>query len=235
VISHPDEITRADVRGFDRVFAASAPWAREAGAELGVDITPLLQCTDATRFHPTGRPRGDNILFVGTARGILRPSVVEPIRAGIPVTVIGPDWRGWIPASHIRATGVANDELPALYESAGVVLNDHWPAMQRRGFIGNRLFDVVAAGGRAISDRVEGIDALFGGAVATYDTVPELIDMLSDQDALFPDAAALTSASERIRAEHSFDARARTLLDAALRAVPTHSHVVSDSAARLAE
>ncbi|KTS60993.1 hypothetical protein NS206_10945 [Microbacterium testaceum] len=219
VISHPDEITRADVSGFDRVFAASAPWAREAGAELGVDIAPLLQCTDATRFHPTGRPRGDDILFVGTARGILRPSVVEPIRAGIPVTVIGPDWRGWIPASHIRATGVANDELPALYESAGVVLNDHWPAMQRRGFIGNRLFDVVAAGGRAISDRVEGIDALFGGAVATYDTVPELIDMLSgDRDAVFPDTATLAAAAERIRAEHSFDARARTLLDAALRA-----------------
>ncbi|MDF2664884.1 MAG: hypothetical protein K0R81_734 [Microbacterium sp.] len=236
VISHPDEITRADVAGFDRVFAASAPWARAAGTELGVDITPLLQCTDATRFRPVGRERGDDILFVGTARGILRPSVVEPIRAGIPVTVIGPDWRGWIPASRIRATGVSNDELPALYESAGVVLNDHWPAMQRHGFIGNRLFDVVAAGGRAISDRVEGIDAVFGGAVATYDTVPELIEMLSgDRDAVFPDAATLTAVSERIRAEHSFDARARTLLDAALRAVPTRSLGVSDSAARLAE
>ena len=219
VISHPDEITRTDVAGFDRVFAASAPWAHAAGAELGVEITPLLQCTDATRFRPVGRERGDDILFVGTARGILRPSVVEPIRAGIPVTVIGPDWRGWIPASHIRATGVSNDELPGLYESAGVVLNDHWPAMQKHGFIGNRLFDVVAAGGRAISDRVEGIDALFSGAVATYDRVDELIDMLSgDRDAIFPAEDDLATAGARIRAEHSFDARARTLLDAALRA-----------------
>jgi len=219
VISHPDEITRADVAGFDRVFAASVPWARAAGRELGVDITPLLQCTDATRFRPVGRERGDDILFVGTARGILRPSVVGPIRAGIPVTVIGPDWRGWIPASHIRATGVSNDELPGLYESAGVVLNDHWPAMQKHGFIGNRLFDVVAAGGRAISDRVEGIDTLFSGAVATYDTVDELIEMLSgDQDAVFPAQDDLAAAGARIRAEHSFDARARTLLDAVIRA-----------------
>jgi len=219
VISHPDEITATDVAGFDRVFAASAPWAAATGAELGVAITPLLQCTDATRFRPEGRERGGDILFVGTARGILRPSIVEPIRAGIPVTVIGPDWRGWIPASHIRATGVSNDDLPGLYESAGVVLNDHWPAMQQRGFIGNRLFDVVAAGGRAISDRVEGIDELFGGAVATYDEVPELIRMLSGNlDAVFPDADALAAAGARVRAEHSFDARARTLLDAAVRA-----------------
>lgn len=218
IISHPDEIGATDVAGFDAVFAASAPWSRSTGRELGVEITPLLQCTDATRFHPGGRSRGDDILFVGTARGILRPSVVEPIRAGIPVTVIGPDWRGWIPAQRIRATGIPNEELPGLYESAGVVLNDHWPAMQRRGFIGNRLFDVVAAGGRAISDRVDGIAELFDGAVATYEHVPELIEMLAgDLDTLFPAAGRLTEVGERIRAEHSFDARARTLLDAALR------------------
>lgn len=218
VISHPDQVGPGDVAGFHEVFAASAPWAQSTGRDLGVPITPLLQCTDATRFHPAGRPRGHDILFVGTARGILRPSVVEPIRAGIPVTVIGPDWRGWIPAERIAATGVGNDELPALYETAGVVLNDHWPAMQERGFIGNRLFDVVAAGGRAISDRVEGIEELFGSAVRTWDTVPDLLDLLSDDlDAAFPSAQDLDAVSARIRADHSFDARARTLLDAALR------------------
>ncbi|RWR22268.1 glycosyltransferase family 1 protein [Microbacterium enclense] len=219
IISHPDQIGTDDVAGFDAVFSASAPWARRAAAELGVPITPLLQCTDATRFRPSGAPRGRDILFVGTARGILRPSVVEPIRAGIPVTVIGPDWRGWIPADRIAATGVDNDALPDLYERAGVVLNDHWPAMRERGFIGNRLFDVVAAGGRAISDRVEGIDALFEGAVRTYGSIPELIDMLSgDLDEIFPTRDVLARIAERVRAEHSFDARARALLDAALHA-----------------
>lgn len=219
IISHPDEISASDLSGFHQVFAASAAWARTASAAWGTPITPLPQCTDTSRFTPTGRPRTQDILFVGTARGILRPSVVEPIRAGIPVTVIGPDWRGWIPAERIAATGVSNDELPALYESAGVVLNDHWPAMQQRGFIGNRLFDVVAAGGRAISDRVEGIESVFGPAVRMWDTVPELIEMLSgDIEAVFPDATALEAISARVRAEHSFDARARTLLEAAVRA-----------------
>lgn len=219
IISHPDQIGPDDVEGFDAVFAASEPWSRRATRELGVSIRPLLQCTDVTRFHPSGATRGNDILFVGTARGILRPSVVEPIRAGIPVTVIGPDWRGWIPADRIAATGVSNDALPRLYESAGVVLNDHWPAMQKQGFIGNRLFDVIAAGGRAISDRVDGIDELFGGAVRVYDEIPELIALLSgDLDAAFPAAAELGRIGEDVRTAHSFDARARSLLDAALRA-----------------
>lgn len=217
IISHPDEIGASDLAGFDAVFAASTSWAKSATAAFGVPVTALPQCTDATRFRPSGLARGRDILFVGTARGIFRPSIVEPIRAGIPVTVIGPDWRGWIPAERIAATGVSNDQLPALYEGAALVLNDHWPAMREQGFIGNRLFDVVAAGGRAISDDVNGIAELFGGAVRTWDTVPELIEMLSDDlDAVFPGEDELMAISARIRNEHSFDARARTLLDAAL-------------------
>jgi len=133
------------------------------------------------------------------------------------VEVYGPDWRAFIPASSIVATSLPHSELPGLYESAAVVLNDHWPAMQRAGFIANRPFDVVAAGGRVISDHVDGIDELFEGAVRSWRSVPELIDMLSsDLDAVFPSERTLREISDKVRAEHSFDARAMSLLDAAL-------------------
>lgn len=219
IISHPDEIDATDVNGFDAVFAASASWARRASVRLERPVRPLLQCTDTRRFRPGGRPRSERYVFVGTARGIARPSVVQPVRAGLPVDVYGPDWRGYIPASAIVADGIANEELPGLYESARAVLNDHWPAMQREGFISNRLFDVVAAGGRAVSDDVDGIAELFGGAVVTYRSVPELLELLSgDIDRVFPPEEHLAAVSERVRREHSFDARARELLETALRA-----------------
>lgn len=216
IISHPDEITAGELSAFDRVFAASVPWAVRASGRLGHAITPLLQCTDAMLFRPAGLPRDEDVVFVGTARGIARPSVVAPIQAGIDVSVYGPDWRRFIPGRFIRASGIPHSELPARYESAAVVLNDHWPAMQAEGFISNRPYDVVAAGGRVISDAVEGLEEHFGGAVRTYDTTEELIGMLrGDLDALFPDAEALEAVSRRIRAEDSFDARARALLAAA--------------------
>ncbi|MDD7930473.1 glycosyltransferase family protein [Microbacterium thalli] len=217
VISHPDEIEYDELSSFDKVFAASEAWARNTERRFGVTVTPLLQCTDARRFLPAGLPRTDRLVFIGTARGIARPSVVEPIRAGIPIDVYGPDWRGYIPAASIVATGVPNSALPPLYESARAVMNDHWPAMQRHGFVSNRLFDVVAAGGRAVSDTVAGIDDLFGGAVVTYESVPELISLLrTDLDTIFPSPERLREVASQVRVHHSFDARARTLLRTAI-------------------
>lgn len=218
IISHPDEITADELDDFDVVFAASAPWARTASGRFGREIEPLLQCTDVRRFHPSGAVRTEEIVFVGTARGIARPVVVEPLRAGIPVRVYGPDWRGYIPASAIAADGIANDRLPGLYERAAVVLNDHWPAMRREGFVSNRLFDVVAAGGRAISDDVAGIEEIFGEAVRTFTDTDELISMLQgDLVALFGPADEMVARGDRIRQEHSFDARAHTLIAAVRR------------------
>lgn len=217
IISHPDELTAAQLEGFDRVYAASSLWAHEASIRFGRTVVPLLQCTDAHRFRPEGIARTDEIVFVGTARGIARPSVVEPIRAGIPVRVYGPDWTGYIPAAAIVQRSIPNAQVPSLYERAAVVLNDHWPAMQRAGFISNRLYDVVAAGGRAISDEVSGIAETFGAAVQTFTDTDELIAMLrGDLDARFPDDDALALISAEVRARHSFDARARELLDAAM-------------------
>lgn len=219
VISHPDEITEEELSGFEVVFAASELWAGKAAERFGREIRPLLQCTDVSRFHPTGAARGDDLVFVGTARGIARPSVVEPIRAGVPVRVYGPDWTGYIPASSVIAPGIANDDLPLLYETAGAVLNDHWPAMRAEGFISNRLFDVIAAGGRMISDDVLGITDLFGSSVRTYRDVAELLSIVTgDLSAAFPDEGTLSGIGARIRAEHSFDARAATLLQVALAA-----------------
>lgn len=214
IISHPDEITADELAAFDLRYAASDGWAQRASARLGHAITPLLQCTDTARFSPSGTARTHDLVFVGTARGIARPAVIEPLRAGAPLRVYGPDWRGYIPASAITATHVPNDELPALYEAAGAVLNDHWPAMQREGFISNRLYDVVAAGGRAISDEVIGIAETFGGAVQTFATDAELRTIsTAELDGLFPAEEDLRRIAGRIRAEHSFDARARTLLN----------------------
>lgn len=217
IISHPDEITAAELAEFDRVFAASRSWSRAAALRFGRAIDPLLQCTDATRFHPTGLDRDGAIVFVGTARGMHRPAVVAPVRAGVPVRVYGPDWRGYIPATHIAATRIPNDELPTRYESAGVVLNDHWPEMKRHGFISNRPYDVLASGGRVISDEVEGIDAEFSGAVVTFESENALVEMLQgDLDALFPSDDELARVGTIVRERDSFDARARTLLEAVL-------------------
>ncbi|MDQ1083249.1 MULTISPECIES: glycosyltransferase [Microbacterium] len=216
IISHPDEITRGEISGFDRVFAASERWSRLARERWGIPVTPLLEATDTDLFHPRGIPRTDEIVFVGTARGIARPSVVAPLRAGIPVRVYGPDWRPFISQSAIAARTLSHSELPRRYESAAIVLNDQWPAMRRHGFIAMRPFDVMAVGGRVISEDVDGIDEVFGGAVLTYRDEEHLVELLrAEPDEIFPDPSTMARISERVRREHSFDARAAVLDEAA--------------------
>ncbi|MDF2990122.1 MAG: uncharacterized protein K0S37_636 [Microbacterium sp.] len=215
IISHPDDITRGELARFDRVYAASERWSSRTREKWGIDVQPLLEATDVDLFHPTGVERTREIVFVGTARGIARPSVVVPLRAGLPVRVYGPDWRPFIAHSAIAAPTIAHADLPRRYESASIVLNDQWPAMRRHGFIAMRPFDVVAVGGRVISEDVDGIEEIFGGAVIAYRDEQHLLELLrTDPDTIFPDRESLARIAERIRAEHSFDARA-AVLDAA--------------------
>ena len=139
--------------------------------------------------------------------------MVGPLEAGIAVKVYGPDWRGFIPAEAIAATSIANERLSERYETASIVLNDQWPAMRREGFMAMRLFDAVAAGGRVVSERVDGVPELFGGAAIAFDSTHHLVSVLrQDPSELFPSELALAAASAHVRAVHSFDARAGELV-----------------------
>lgn len=211
IISHPEEVSADEVHGYDAVFAASAHWSR--AAELGAQ--PLLQATNPARFTPgrardSGRP-----VFVGSTRGEFRPIVRDCRRAGIDVDVYGVGWEAFLPAQEIAGTFVANAELPQVYASAPVVLNDHWADMAADGFLSNRLFDAVASGARVLSDRAVGLEEVFGDAVRTYRDADELPGLLTgDLDAVFGSPAQRRAAAERIARDHSFQARARQLIAA---------------------
>ena len=214
VISHPELVSPEEARGYDRVLAASTSWS------LGdVAVTPLLQATDPERFHPDAAEpdTGDPVLFVGNSRRVLRPVVRDALAAGLPLAVYGDLWAGLVPDEVVRGRSVPNEALAAAYRSAGVVLNDHHEAMRAAGFVSNRLFDAVASGARVVTDPVEGLAELFGSAVQPYADADDLrrLATLPDPDAVFGDDAARREIADRVRAEHSFSARALRLIDVA--------------------
>lgn len=219
VISHPEDVTPEELKAFDLVYAASPRWAAAMTEAHGVEVRTLLQATDAQRFSPRPDitlPGADApVVFIGQARPTgPRPIVMDALAAGLDVKVWGPHWKGHIPAASLAGEWMANDQLRATYQSARVVLADHHPDMAREGFIANRLFDAVCAGARVISDAVEGIDEIFGGAVQVYES-PEHLAWLTSEDGMreaFPDEATMAQISRHIAAEHSFDARARSLV-----------------------
>jgi hypothetical protein len=219
VISHPDEVSAEEARGYDRVVAASGPWSDRKAREWGLPVEPLLQATDPSRFHPdAGTPdSGHPVLFVGNSRRRLRPVVRDALAARLPLSVYGDLWEGLVPDAVVVARSMPNGEVAAAYRSAGVVLNDHHDDMRAEGFVSNRLFDAVASGARVVTDEVAGLAELFGPSVQVYETPEDLhrLATLTDPDPVFGDDAVRRAAADRVRRNHSFAARAARLVELA--------------------
>jgi hypothetical protein len=221
VISHPDLLTAQEMARYDHVLAASTSWAQAVTKERGIVVEPLLQCTDSQLFTPDAAPAdtGAPVLFVGNSRGVYRPAVRCAVEAGVDLRVYGGGWEAFLPESCLGGAGISQAELPAAYASAGIVLNDHWNDMRLEGFVSNRVFDVLAVGGRLATDAVEGLDEVLldGKDVVTWHGPDELVTVLqSDPNEVFPDRTSRLTLADHVRREHSFDARARRLLDIAL-------------------
>ena len=216
VISHPDDVTDAELEVYDGVLAAGEPWAAATAARTGIAVEPLLQ---ATGFAGPGEaavqvPRHE-VLFVANARGVRRPMLDTARAAGADVAVYGTGWEQVAPEIPVVAGLLAQPLVPAAYAGAGVVLNDHWDDMRESGFVSNRLFDAVACGARVLSDDLPGVDldALFEGCVRAVapDDVDAVRALLADVDGSWPDDEQREAAAQRVRHEHGFDARAGRL------------------------
>jgi glycosyltransferase involved in cell wall biosynthesis len=187
VISHPDRVSAAMLAGADRIYVASDRTAERIAGQTDKPVTALHQATDPERFRvdPTGPEHG--VLFVGNTRGVRRRIVEDLVPTTLDLAVYGQGWSRQFPdAPFIRGEHVPNADLNRWYGSAGVVLNDHWPDMQAEGFLSNRLYDALAAGGFVISDAVEGMDEEFDGGVVSVTSAGELRwaihDHLADPD-----------------------------------------------------
>lgn len=213
VISHPDDVSASELRQYDAVFGASPRWCARISQALPEPAVPLLQCTDHRRFVP-GAADPDNaheVLAVANARGV-RPSVAAALDGGIVPSVYGFGWKGLLPRGAWKGDNVPNAELPAVYRSAGVVLNDHWEDMRREGLLSNRLFDLAACEARVVSDHLPEIGEVFGDAVPTYREPGDLPALVRDVLADSPERQRTRrELGELVRREHTFDVRARQL------------------------
>lgn len=216
VISHPELVTREEVQASQITYAASDYWAESKSREWSVNIRTLLQCTDSSLFYPQGQAVSDydKPLFVGNAVNRDRSMVEAALRMGVDLDIYGRGWEGKARPDQIRAQHVDNAELRRLYAAARVTVNDHWPNMRDWGFMSNRAFDVVASGGRLLSDKLHGLPAEISQLMdIQYDirllldnsTFPILRDSYGEE--------ANNQAADYVLTHHTFDVRARRILE----------------------
>ena len=176
-ISHPDKVSIEEYNSYDHIFIASLTWAKKIDALTTVDVDAMLQCTNEHLFRPlraTDERHPHQLLFVGNSRKIYRKIIKEIIPTPYELAIYGSRWHGLVDEEMIKGEHIKNDKLYSYYGSADIVLNDHWDDMREKGFISNRIFDVLASGGFVISDAVDGIESIFEDVVITYNGPDEL-------------------------------------------------------------
>jgi GT2 family glycosyltransferase/spore maturation protein CgeB len=212
LISHPSGIAASELDGYDHLYVASAMHAEMLAAESEVPVEFLPQCTDVRRFGFDPEvigTRSERAVFVGNSRGVLRDCVRWCIEQKLGVDIYGTGWEPFIKDGRLMGHLIPNQVLAGVYASSRVVLCDHWPDMKRLGYISNRVFDVLCAGGVLAVDDVRGLDDLIPGGYHVYSDAADLRRIVEADPEV--DLESRKRVSMEIEKQHSFEARARTI------------------------
>jgi spore maturation protein CgeB len=185
------------------------------GGRVDVPVRSLHQATVPRRFAPGATGPHHELLFVANSRGVRRHIIDDLLPIDHELAVYG---KAWTPErldqQYVAGEHIPNDQLGAYYASADIVLNDHWPDMQREGFLSNRLYDASAAGAFVITDDADGLEAEFDGGVVAYDDAADLHRLI---DRFLADPAARAEHAARARAavlaRHTFEHRVSELFE----------------------
>ncbi|AGT11242.1 glycosyltransferase family protein [Paracoccus aminophilus] len=212
LISHPDELPLSELQQYDQIFVASAPHAQTLAEQCAVPIDFLPQCTDTERFRfdeELVNQRPERVLFVGNSRGHFRESIRWSVEHGLDIDIYGGGWEPFITDDRLKGNVVPNRVLGELYASSRIVLCDHWADMRDKGYVSNRVFDVLAVGGRLVVDDVAGMADLVPAGYDVFRNAEELAALINRPDEVDVDERARLA--EWVKEHHSFDARARKL------------------------
>ncbi len=220
-ISHPDMVTKEEYELYDVVCVGSRYYADKLKEELSVPVLPLLQCTDTELFYPSEKEPAAykwDYIFIGNSRGVARSCVMWAIEDHLPLRMWGSGWNT-ILKDHMdlfEAPFIENSQIPDLYRSAKVTLNDHWDDMREKQFVNNRIFDALVCGLPVISDVCDELREIFPDAVLYYSNQEEFRDCVRQIETDYGEIKRRVLQQQRlIKEQFSFAARAEELLQIA--------------------
>lgn len=211
--SHPDLVTAENLKPYDRIYCASPDFTEKL---LEMRYTNVETMYASTSKKPLAVPVEYDIVFVGNAR-TGKPegrTIIKDIgNTRHNLKVWGNLWEKILPERYYGGRYWDYLQIERLYASALVTLNDHHKDMSREGFVSNKIFDILASGGFAISKYNKGINTIFRESVPQYMT-PEDLRNLVDYYLENPKARKrLMLEGRRIALQHTYKDRALRFLD----------------------
>lgn len=219
VLSHPSTLTADELNAYSVVFAASETHRTLLKGMTETPVELMRQCTDVHRFAYSERTLEEQasvrkgILFAANSRGTRRDMVLWAVENGVSLELIGRHWEQVGLAEYVKREYVDNHELPAVYQSSRIGLNDHWADMRHFGIISNRIFDYLACGLPVISDGFPELREVFGNGLLYANTSSEFSAAIKLTQERYLERLEETRRTwERLRARHTFDASADQII-----------------------
>jgi len=214
VYSHPDMVTPRNLKEFDKIFSLSASHTDKLQAMGYQDVDVVI---GATAKKPLVREKLHDIVFVGNARGPHGRKIVSDVgHVPYDFKVWGRGWDSLLPPQFYGGRYYDYEKLDELYASSSISLNDHHADMAREGFVAVKIFDILASGGFAISDKNAGIKEIFGDAVPQYESPKHLRELLAFYLTHREERLNLAKEGREIALSHTWRKRAEQFARAAL-------------------
>lgn len=210
-------VRRPWFEGFDVVLAASGAVARTVERSTGKTARLFPPATNPERFSRTlPNPAYEaDYVFTGDYGGD-PPDLVDhlDVAPGETFMVFGEGWEE-VPRLVRYARGhLPYDQLPQVYSSARLLLDDTERSRLSHGALGSRVFDALATGTLVVTNDEAGVRELFDEDFPTYGTRGELRESL---DLLLGDEARRAGLAGRYREvvlrEHTYERRAEQLTE----------------------
>ena len=137
-------------------------------------------------------------------------------RDKLPLKIWGAGWKAMLgpDKTMVQDVFIENSQIPALYRSARVTLNDHWKDMLDYQFVNNRIFDALACGLPVISDCCDELREIFPEAVLYYSNKEEFHQCVKEIENNYEEVKAKVDEQwPVIKEKYSFEARARELAE----------------------
>jgi GT2 family glycosyltransferase/spore maturation protein CgeB len=158
---------------YDLVFAGSeiARAAIERSSSVAAEVMPLA--TNPERFKPRDPDPAlaVDVAFVGNLwgeeRGVARV-LGDLVTGGRTVGAWGRGWSEHVSASGLDRGQLPYEEVPDVYASADIVVDDTATPTKPWGLVNGRVFDALAAGTVVVSDNEAGVRELFDDEFPTW-------------------------------------------------------------------
>ena len=145
-----------------------------------------------------------------------RPCVLWAAQDKLPLKIWGAGWKAMLgpDKTMVQDVFIENSQIPALYRSARVTLNDHWKDMLDYQFVNNRIFDALACGLPVISDCCDELREIFPEAVLYYSNKEEFHQCVKEIENNYEEVKAKVDEQwPVIKEKYSFETRARELVE----------------------